>query len=57
MTKIYTNLNFDNMYNELKKHYKNIKNKEYIKNSLTTHYNLKMINEEEFKKLKDEFIK
>lgn len=44
---IYTNLDLDNMVEELEKKFKNVKNKDYIKDTIEIHYKYKMITEQE----------
>lgn len=51
-----TNLDLDDMPNELRKHFKNINNKDYIKKSLRLHYDYGFISEDEYKELYKEFV-
>lgn len=44
---VYTNLDLKNMAKELEKRFKNITNKDYIKDTIETHYKYKMITEQE----------
>jgi len=53
--KVVTNLDTNNMVDELRKHFKNITNKNYIKNSLKMHLNKGFITKEEYNKLKEEY--
>lgn len=54
---IYTNLNLNDMENELKAHLKNITNKQYIKNVLMTNLKHGFITQNIYNKLYDEFLK
>ena len=54
---IYTNVNINKMINELENHFKNIKNKEYIKQSLLYHLQNDFITSSEYTKLYNEYIK
>ena len=51
-----TNLDLDDMPNELRKHFKNINNKDYIKKSLKMHLDIGLINKDEYKELYKEFV-
>lgn len=51
-----TNLDINNMANELRKHYKSITNKNYIKDSLKYHKDYKFITQQEYKQLYKEYI-
>lgn len=51
-----TNLDLDDMPNELRKHFKNVNNKDYIKKSLRFHYDNGFISEDEYKELYKEFV-
>lgn len=51
-----TNLDLDDMPNELRKHFKNVNNKDYIKKSLKMHLDKGLINKDEYKELYKEFI-
>ena len=51
-----TNLDLDDMPNELRKHFKNVNNKDYIKKSLRLHYDYGFISEDEYKELYKEFV-
>ena len=46
-TEIYTNLDIDNMVKELEIHFKNVKNKEYIKECINMHFKKDFINKTE----------
>lgn len=54
--KIYSNLNLDDMIQELRNNFKGVTNKEYIENSLYTHRKYNLINDKELKQLYNEFI-
>jgi hypothetical protein len=53
---IFTNLNADNMFEELKTHLKNIKTKKYIKDCLELHYKYNFISKKEYLDLKKEYL-
>lgn len=48
---IYTNLKIDNIIQDIEKHLKNITNKKYIKDTLTTHLKYNMITKKEYNEL------
>ena len=50
-----TNLDLDNMANELRKHFKNVNNKDYIKKSLKMHLDKGLINKDEYNTLSKEY--
>ena len=50
-----TNLDLDDMPNELRKHFKNINNKDYIKKSLKMHLDKGLINKDEYNTLSKEY--
>lgn len=52
--KIQTNLN--DFYKALKYNFKNVQNKDYIKSSIIWHKENNFINQEEFEKLKREYL-
>ena len=54
---IYTNLDINNMYNEIVKHFKNITNKNYIKKVINLNYNYKLITLKEKQELEKRFLK
>ena len=53
---IYTNLDTNNMYNEIKKHLKNINNLDYIIDYINTQYLYNLINNKEKIDLFKEFV-
>ena len=53
---IYTNLNINDMLNNIRQHLKNIKNKEYIKECIELHYKKGFITKKESDILHKEFI-
>lgn len=53
---IYTNLDTNNMYNEIKKHLKNINNLDYIIDYINTQYLYNLINNKERIDLFKEFV-
>lgn len=53
---IYTNIDIENMYNEIKKHLKNITNKKYIQDFINLQFDYKLITQKEKKELEKEFI-
>ena len=50
-----TNLDLDDMPNELRKHFKNVNNKDYIKKSLKMHLDKGLINKDEYNTLSKEY--
>ena len=50
-----TNLDLDDMANELRKHFKNVNNKDYIKKSLKMHLDKGLINKDEYNTLSKEY--
>lgn len=54
---IYTNLDINNMYDEIVKHFKNITNKDYIKKVINLNYNYKLITLKEKQELEKRFLK
>ena len=50
-----SNLDLDNMADELRKHFKNVHNKDYIDQSLRDHYKEKFISEDEYHTLRKEY--
>jgi len=50
-----TNLDLDDMPNELRKHFKNVDNKDYIKKSLKMHLDKGLINKDEYNTLSKEY--
>ena len=54
---IYTNLNLNDMENELKAHLRNITNKQYIKDVLMTNLKHGFITQNIYNKLYDELLK
>lgn len=52
---IYTNLDINNMYDEIVRHLKNITNKDYMKSVINLNYDYKLITLKEKKELEKRF--